>query len=279
MRVIYVDDESTLLENFRLTVEGLSLIDELNLFRKSEDALKWAEKNPVDVAFLDIEMPMINGIELAKRLKETDQNIRIVFVTAFEQYALQAFGVEAIGYLLKPYSRKDVEKELEKASYVRPRPRKKVEIHTMPDLMIMVDDSTLQLGHTKQEELLALLIDRGETGITGRDAIACIWPDKLANDSIYWVTMSRLKNRLKDAGIEHIIGSEGQKKFIRTDSVECDLYQMLSGDTRVIAKYSGVYLRRYSWAEERNAQLNEIKEKIYGLPPLRNVGLDRKRKK
>ena len=127
MRVIYVDDESTLLENFRLTVEGLSLIDELNLFRKSEDALKWAEKNPVDVAFLDIEMPMINGIELAKRLKETDQNIRIVFVTAFEQYALQAFGVEAIGYLLKPYSRKDVEKELEKASYVRPRPRKKVD--------------------------------------------------------------------------------------------------------------------------------------------------------
>lgn len=44
MRVIYVDDESTLLENFRLTVEGLSLIDELNLFRKSEEALKWAEK-------------------------------------------------------------------------------------------------------------------------------------------------------------------------------------------------------------------------------------------
>lgn len=259
MRVIYVDDEMMLLENFRLTVDGCSKIDTLNLFGKSEDALKWAEEHPVDVAFLDIEMPVINGIELAKRLKQVDRNIRIVFVTAYEQYALQAFGVEAIGYLLKPYSIEDVERELEKASYIGNRPKVKIEIHTMPDLFVLVEGKPLSLGHTKQEELLALLIDRGEVGITGGDAISCLWPDKTTSDSLYWVTMSRLKDKLKEAGIDHIIGTEGKKKFIRTDQVECDLYQMLAGDKKVIAKYYGSYLRRFSWAEERNAQLNQIK--------------------
>ena len=82
MKVIYVDDETALLDNFRMTVEGLSMVEELNLFRKSEEALKWAQDHPVEVAFLDIQMPGINGIELAKRLKGIDRNIRIVFVTA-----------------------------------------------------------------------------------------------------------------------------------------------------------------------------------------------------
>lgn len=207
-------------------------------------------------------MPVMNGIELAKRLKEIDRNIRIVFVTAFDQYALQAFGVEAIGYLLKPYSREDVESELEKASYVRPRPKKKVEIRTMPDLLITVDGNPLQIGHTKQEELLALLVDRGEVGITGGDAIACLWSDRTSSDSSYRVTMLRLRDKLKEAGIEYIIGTKGKTKFIRTDQVECDLYQMLAGDAKVIAEYSGAYLRRYSWAEERNAQLGEIKRNL-----------------
>ena len=97
MKVIYVDDETALLDNFRMTVEGLSMVEELNLFRKSEEALKWAQDHPVEVAFLDIQMPVINGIELAKRLKGIDRNIRIVFVTAY--YGCGVRGCEQAGEL------------------------------------------------------------------------------------------------------------------------------------------------------------------------------------
>lgn len=259
MRVIYVDDEKALLENFRITVEELEQIDSLSMFDKSEDALKWAENHPVDVAFLDVEMPVINGIELAKRLKQLDENIRIVFVTAFEKYALEAFGVDAIGYLLKPYCVEDIEKQLDKAFCIRPMPKKKIKIQTMPDLLITVDGKAFSLGHTKQEELLALLIDRGEVGITGGEAIACLWAGNQTSASKYWVAFSRLKEKLVEAGIDHIIASEGNKKYIRTDQVECDLYRMLAGDADSIEDYSGYYLRRFSWAEERNAQLRIIK--------------------
>lgn len=260
MRLIYVDDEKILLENFQLTVKGLSKIYSLETFNRGEDALKWAEHNPVDVAFLDIEMPVMNGIELAKRLKQVDENIRIVFVTAFDQYALQAFGVEAIGYLLKPYTREDIERELTKASYIRRRPKKEIMIRTMPDLMIFVDGKPLSLGHTKQEELLALLIDRGAAGITKGDAISCLWPEKTAGDSIYWTTMSRLKERLDAEDLSDLIVTKGQTKCINTELVECDLYRILEGDKEALFHYEGAYLRRFSWAEERNAQLDQIKK-------------------
>lgn len=263
MRVIYVDDEPAVLDNFRMTVEGLSQIDSLNLFGKSEDAIGWVQNNPIDVAFLDVEMPIINGIELAKRLKQIDCNIRIVFVTAYQQYALQAFGVDAIGYLLKPYSREEVEKELEKASFIRPRPDKKIEIRTMPDFMVFVEGRPLQLGRTKQEELLALLVDKGDVGITVGEAVTYLWPDKVYDEGLqglYRVTMHRLMDALKEARIDYIIGTEGKRKFIRTDMVECDLYKMLEGNSEAIRKYSGTYLRGFAWTEERNAQLGRIKD-------------------
>ena len=260
MNVIYVDDEKALLENFRLTVEGVEWIANLQLFDNSLDALNWAKDNLVDVAFLDVEMPFLNGIELAKRLKEVDENIQIVFVTAYQQYALDAFGVEAIAYLLKPYSREEIVHQLDKASRIKPLPKKKVIIQTMPDFIVTVDAKPLSLGHTKQEELLALLVDRGEAGIVSGDAINCLWDGNVSSDSKYRVAFSRLKDKLKEAGIEHIIGSTGKKKYIRSDQVECDLYQMLKGDEEVIGIYSGMYLRRFSWAEERNAQLQEIKK-------------------
>ncbi|MDY5665520.1 MAG: response regulator, partial [Blautia sp.] len=116
MNVIYVDDEMPALDNFRMTVKNFSMVKNLQVFLGGEEAISWDCRNPVDVAFLDMEMQGMNGLEVAKELRKVNRDIRIVFVTAYEQYALQAFGVDAIGYILKPYSRKEVRKELEKAA-------------------------------------------------------------------------------------------------------------------------------------------------------------------
>lgn len=258
MNIIYVDDEVMLLENFRLTVAELPRIDSLKTFSKSAEALEWVETNKVDVAFLDIEMPGMNGIELARKIKKIDENIRIVFVTAFEQYALQAFGVNAIGYLLKPYCAEDIEKELKKAFYVKKIPKKEIQIYTMPDFSVLVGGKPLMMGQTKQEELLAFLVDRGELGITKADVLEKLWSE-YTGDNVYWTAMSRLKATLEEAGSSELIVNNGQRKMINMDIVECDLYQMLSGDSAVIEKYDGEYLPRFGWAKERRAQLDAIK--------------------
>lgn len=262
MRVIYVDDESPVIDNFRLTVEGLPQIDTLHFFKKSEEALKWAEENQVDVAFLDIEMPVINGIELAKCLKQVDRNIRIIFVTAFEQYALEAFGVEALGYLLKPYTREEVREVLERAALMRSRPKKKVVIQTIPNFAVLVDGDCVHFGREKPEELLALLTDRGTVGVTAGEAIACLWPERPADENthaLYRTTFYRMMEALKKVGIDDIICIERRKKYIITERVDCDLYRILAGESSLLKNYNGNYMSEYSWAEERNAQLYHMK--------------------
>lgn len=267
MNIIYVDDEKPALDNFRLTVKDFPEIESLHLFQKGEEAIDWVMKNHVDTAFLDMEMQGIHGLELAKKLKEIDKNIRIVFMTAYGQYALQAFSVDAIGYVLKPYTRQDVYKELEKAALIRPRPEKQVVIQTIPNFVVSVDGIPLFLGRAKPEELLALLVDRGRAGVTAGEAIACLWPEKTDDESthsLYRMTFKRLLDALKQEGIDSIVASQGRKKYIRIDQVECDLYRILDGDTEAIRAYGGDYMKEYSWAETRNAQLNSMKNSLVG---------------
>ena len=97
MKVICVDDEQPALDTFRLKAKGFPEIESLRLFSDCEEAIRYAGENRIDVAFLDIEMPDMGGIELARELKKKDCNIRIFFMTAFEQYALDAFSVKALG--------------------------------------------------------------------------------------------------------------------------------------------------------------------------------------
>lgn len=262
MRVICVDDEELILKNFEMKVKDFSEITSLRLFLDGKSALEWVENNPVDTAFLDMEMSGMNGIELAKKLKQIDENIRIIFVTAFEQYALDAFGVDALGYVLKPYTKEEIYNELKKAQRMRPIAQKKVEIKTIPRFQILVDGNTLCFARGKTEELLALLVERGTSGLIAGDAIACLWPEKPVDEkakTLFRVTWKRLIDTLKEAGIDHIIRGESRKKYICKEAVECDLYRILEGEEEAIQSYGGDYLKEYSWAESRTAQLNSIK--------------------
>lgn len=265
MRVICVDDEQPILENFRGKTKDFTEIESLHLFQSAMEALAWAEENPVDVAVLDMEMTEMNGIELAKRLKMIDSDIRIIFVTAYAKYALEAFRVDAVGYLLKPYSSDEIRHELEKAMRIRSQPKKRVEIQTIPDFIVSVDGEPMHFDRAKPEELLALLVDHASAGLTAGEAIACLWPDRPTDENtltLYRVTFHRLMEKLKAAGIEHIIGSEGRKRYIHTEQIDCDLYRLLSGNKRELQNYSGEYMKEYSWAESRNAQLNSIKASV-----------------
>lgn len=257
MHVIYVDDEKPAIDNFRLTTANFAEIDELHTFQSGEEALEFVENHPVDVAFLDMEMPGIHGLELARTLKERDAKIRIVFVTAYSQYALDAWSVDASGYLLKPYTAADIHKELAKCTY-KPLPTQRVVIETIPTLTILVDGTPLYISGFKPREMLALLVDRGEHGVAMNDAIACLWPDRNADagtQSLYRMTWKRLVDALEVAGVGNLLGKSENRRYLKVDQVDCDLYRILAGDKQAAKKYNGAYLQDYPWAEERNSQL------------------------
>lgn len=257
MHIIYVDDEKPALDNFKFTTMNFPEISILNLFQDGEQALAFSKDKRIDAAFLDMEMPGIHGLELARKLKKQNSNIRIIFVTAYAQYALDAWSVDAVGYLLKPYTAQDIHKELAKCTY-HPLPSHQVVIQTIPSLSVTVNGVPLHISHAKAREMFALLVDYGNRGFTTEEGISCLWPER-SNDagtqSLFRMTYKRLIDTLEKAGASHIVSSQGKRRFLKVDEVECDLYRILSGDREAARNYHGLYLQEYSWAEERNSQL------------------------
>lgn len=113
MKVLIVDDEKLALSRLKriLNEEGVNNIVEAN---NPIDAIKEVTKTKFDVAFLDISMPSITGLELANTILEMNPNTFIVFQTAFDKYALEAYQTGALAYLLKPISNESVRSALEK---------------------------------------------------------------------------------------------------------------------------------------------------------------------
>ncbi len=113
MKVLIVDDEKLALSRLQriLNEEGIKDITQCN---NPIDAIKEASKAKFDVAFLDISMPTMSGLELANTILDINPNTFIIFQTAFEEYALEAFQSGGLDYLLKPISNEAVKKSLER---------------------------------------------------------------------------------------------------------------------------------------------------------------------
>ena len=101
MRAICVDDEKILMDHTVSMCSELPQIDEVRGFTKPKEALQWLEDNTADLALLDIDMPTMNGIELAMRIKEKSPDTAIIFITGYSHYAVDAFQVRASGWCVR----------------------------------------------------------------------------------------------------------------------------------------------------------------------------------
>ena len=99
-----VDDEPLAVELLASYVKKIPFLELCGKYTNATDALHGIGEQPVDLLFLDIQMPELNGLELSRMVPE---NTRIVFTTAFNQYAVDGFRVNALDYLLKPISYAD----------------------------------------------------------------------------------------------------------------------------------------------------------------------------
>ncbi|MGM0623609.1 MAG: LytR/AlgR family response regulator transcription factor, partial [Campylobacterota bacterium] len=123
MKILLVDDEDLALGRLERMVKDLGF--ESVSFNDSTKALEALKEDDFDMAILDINMPKIDGTTLAKEIKYTQPECFVVFQTAYEEYALKAYELGAIGYLLKPYSKEDLELNIKRAkSYKKSVPKK-----------------------------------------------------------------------------------------------------------------------------------------------------------
>jgi DNA-binding LytR/AlgR family response regulator len=101
MRAIIVDDEPKAIELIKQHLEHFSRIELVSTFRNGLKAFEFLSKEPIDLIFLDINMPHISGISLSKMLPD---HIKVIFTTAYAEYAVDSYDVQAVDYLMKPIS-------------------------------------------------------------------------------------------------------------------------------------------------------------------------------
>ena len=116
LRAYLVDDEPLALDRLRRLLERTGRVEIIGSTTEPEEAVAALAADPPDVCFLDIQMPRLNGFEVLARLP--GQPI-VIFTTAYDQYALKAFGVNSVNYLLKPVATESLDRALKKAERLR----------------------------------------------------------------------------------------------------------------------------------------------------------------
>ena len=260
MRFLLVDDEPLALEDLQETLAAVAGDAELVPFNSPSKALDCAAETPFDVAFLDIELGSMNGIVLAKKLKDLQSKVNIIFVTSHDKYAVDAFRLKATGYLLKPVTEEDVRCELS-FLYGDVAEASRIRIQTFGGFDLFVDDMPVQFGRSKAKELLAYLVDRRGASVTTSELCAVLWEDAEnigAQKSYLRTIATSLRTTLEEAGVGQLLVKRFNSFAISPAEFDCDSYRFIEGDPIAINSYRGDYLKCYSWAEFSIATLERI---------------------
>lgn len=116
MKILVVDDEPLAQRRLKLLLTEFDLVSNVETANNGLQAIESCQKCKPDVVLMDIRMPAMDGLEAANHISQMDEAPAIVFTTAYDEYALEAFNVNAIDYLLKPVRRQKLEDAILKAS-------------------------------------------------------------------------------------------------------------------------------------------------------------------
>ncbi|MEG0958936.1 MAG: response regulator [Erysipelotrichaceae bacterium] len=253
MDIVIVDDERIALQLLLSVVKEVQPKAKVYGFSVAGDALTFCSENSLDIAFLDIDMSDMDGISLAKHLKQINPKVNIIFVTAYQQYAIQAFKLYSSGYVMKPVTKEKVEHEIENLRHPIPMVKEhNIWAQCFGDFEFFVEGKPVKFKYSKTKELLAFLIDRKGALCSNGYITATLWEDEANNfnkSSYLRDLRADLINTLTEIGVEYIIIKKRGAMAIVTSKIACDYYNWLRGDIQGINAYRGEYMTQYSWSE------------------------------
>lgn len=282
LNVLLVDDEWPVLRMLANVIGKHTAMRVAGTIARSSEVVAAVEALRPDVVFLDIEMPGINGLELAVLLTEAHPELEIVMVTAFREYALQAYQANAIDYLLKPVDAAAIvrcEAKLRKrlsSPGTGPKPAAATRTVGLGGFRIYAaeDADPVHFATLKAEELMAYSLIHRHNGLTKEELCEALWPnfDPVKSEQNLYTTIYRLRKLIAGAGltirIEYRLG-----RYWVTGCDNCDfiLFQTwatagMKGaegeETRrlmeaAVALYGGPLFegKGYAWAESERVRL------------------------
>ena len=254
MRIIAVDDEKIALEALSNAIKAIVAEDEVISFRYPEDALEYVKENFCDIAFLDVEMAGMSGVELAEELKRYNSEINIVFCTGYGNYRDKAFELHASGYLMKPITPEKVKRELENLR----RPiieKKRLKVQTFGNFEVYLDGKPIAFKYRRTKELFAYLVDRVGAMCTVGEIIGILFEDEGGREDYFQKIRRDLLSTLEEVGCENVIVHKRGMLGVVITEIQCDYYDCLNNKKDFATSYFGEYMSQYSFAEYTNAQL------------------------
>ena len=247
MKLLLVDDDNLALEQLKDSCIHAFPGNQILAFSDPMDALKESVNGRIDIAFLDIHMPRMTGLQLARSLKSRDPETKVIFVTAYPQHALDAYSVRASGYLLKP-----VDEELIKAevadfiqAYIEEKP-KRIQAKCFGNFEIFCDGVPLKFKRSKSKELIAYLIDREGLPIYEEELCDVLFEQNLS--SYFRNLVSDIRATLKEVGCEDLFIKKNNTYRIDITKIDCDAYAFNNNDPASARLFRGQYMYQYSWA-------------------------------
>ena len=221
LKIICVDDEKLVLE---LTVEsckGLNGSPEVHGFSSVKKTLDYLESNEADIAILDINMPEMNGLQLAMKIKEKRPDTAVIFLTGYDEYALEAYKVHPVGYLMKPIDVRELQEQVDYAGniqrgsdHTKQNKDRLAVVQTFGEFEVYAEGRKLSFDRGKSKELLAYLVDRQGGSITRKMAHGILWEDRQYDRTMQKqldVVIRSLRDTLKRYGIEDIFLWKGER--------------------------------------------------------------------
>ena len=225
-------------------------------------ALGYARENRVDIAFINIQMSDLNGLELGKYLKELNPSVNIIFLCVDGKDACAAMDMHASGYIIKPATDERVEWELEELRYPEyQKEHKRIFAQTFGNFEFFVDGKPVEFKYKRTKEIVALLVNNKGAQTTNGEIMATLWEDEGDPDKkvSYLCNLRQdLQNTFNKLKLDGILLKQRGSMAIAKDRIECDLYDWLDNGNDSKYKYMGDYMNQYSWSEFYHAELDEI---------------------
>ena len=266
MKILIVDDEAYLRDDLKDSLERIST--QKNEYSEAENydaAVKQLKENSFDIAFLDIHLQGKSGLEVAQKAKSVSPKTNIVIVTAYSEYALDAFKLFVSGYLLKPFSDAELREVLDNLrTPVAASAKNLLEIRCFGNFEVFAEGRPMVFKRSKEKELLAYLISLKGACASKNEICANIFDETVTPDKAdmnFRQIFASLKKDLKRHGLEDAVIHNNNAYAIDTALVSCDYYDFITGKSAG-SVYRGEFMNQYSWAEQYVYVLDNFKGNV-----------------
>ncbi len=234
MKVILVDDEKSMLLIMKKMLSKIPDIELAGSFQSPGEAYKYIKENSVDMAFVDINMPEENGLDFVRRVTSEINDIAIFFLTAYKEYALEAYGMYAFDYLVKPISQERLENSIRKARekliFLQPDRkesfRKKLIFNCFGNMEVKsIEGKTVQFTSSKSSELMAYLVLHRGRPVSKWRIMEDVFTGMLPQNAETYLntTIYKLRKALEPHGMKSVIVSAEESYKIDLSEIYIDI--------------------------------------------------------